>query len=157
MQNHSLLSRCGIYCGACYVYRAERDGGNFLREVAEWQNVGLEDVKCNGCFAPEDEKWQNCRRCIPWKCLKEKGLDYCHECDSFWNYRCDSYASLEDFCVRRGENIRQNLVKIMADPEKYLEEQDKHWRCDSCGEPYSWYEENCHYCDKSLNRKDLIK
>lgn len=157
MQNHSLLSRCGIYCGACYVYRAERDDGEFLREIAEWQNVEMNDVKCNGCFASDDEKWQNCKECIPWICLEENELKYCYECDSFWNYSCENYASLEDFCARRGEDIRRNLVKIMADPEHYLEEQDKQWRCDSCREPYSWYEETCRHCGNILNRKDKIK
>jgi hypothetical protein len=157
MSDRSLLSRCGIYCGACYVYRAERDCGDFIREVAEWQNVELDEVKCNGCFAPDDEKWPNCRKCVPWRCLEEKGLDFCHECDSFWDYSCENYAHLEEFCAKRGENTRQNLIKVKADPERYLAEQDQRWRCGSCGEPYSWYEETCHHCGRSLNRNDFIK
>ena len=132
MIDQSLLTRCGIYCGACYVYRAERDCGDFLREIAEWQKVEIDKVKCNGCLAPEDEKWPNCRKCHPWKCLEEKGLQFCYECDSFWDYSCDRYNNLEEFCSRRGENTRQNLIKIMADRERYLVEQDKQWRCPSC-------------------------
>ena len=72
-----LLSRCGIYCGACYVYRAERDVGEFLRDTAEWQGVELEQVKCNGCLAPKAEKWPNCQKCHVIDCLKEKGLEFC--------------------------------------------------------------------------------
>jgi predicted RNA-binding Zn-ribbon protein involved in translation (DUF1610 family) len=153
----NLLSRCGIYCGACYVYRAERDCGDFLRHVAEWQNVELDEVKCNGCFAPDEEKWPNCQKCWPAKCLKEKKLDYCYQCDSFWDYSCDHYKGMEDFCAKRGENIRQNMVKMMSDKQKFLADQDKHWRCPSCGEPYSWYEKTCHHCGKSLKRKDLTE
>ncbi len=153
--NHTLLSRCGIYCGACYVYRAERDCGDFLREVAEWQNVELDKVKCNGCFAPEEEKWPNCIGCHPWECLEEKGLKFCYECDEFWEYSCEKYNSLENFCSKRGERTRQNLIKMKANPEKYLIEQDKQWRCFSCGESYSWYEETCHHCGKNLSRNDL--
>ena len=155
MMSQSLLSRCGIYCGACYVYRAERDCGDLIREVAEWQKVDIDQVKCNGCFAPDEEKWPNCRKCHPWKCLEEKELQFCHECDAFWDYSCERYNSLEEFCDKRGENTRQNLIKIMADPERYLVEQDQRWRCPSCGGPYSWYEETCHHCGKNLNRKDL--
>jgi hypothetical protein len=155
LMDQSLLSRCGIYCGACYVYRAERDCGDFLREVAEWQKVGLDKVKCNGCFAPDEEKWPNCRKCDPWKCLEEKGFQFCFECDQFWDYSCERYNGLEEFCSRRGENTRQNLIKIMADSKRYLEDMDKKWRCPTCGESYSWYEENCHHCGKKLNRKDL--
>jgi hypothetical protein len=154
MEEH-LVSRCGIYCGACYVYRAERDCGDFIREVAEWQKVELDELKCNGCLAPEEEKWPNCQKCRPQYCLKEKGLQYCHECDEFWDYSCETYKDYEDFCSKRGENIRQNMVKIVADAPKWLEEQDKKWRCSSCREPYSWYEEACHNCGKNLNRTDL--
>ncbi len=151
------VSRCGIYCGACYIYRAERDCGDFIREVAEWQKVELDQVKCNGCLAPEEEKWGNCRKCYPQSCLKEKGIEFCHQCDEFWNYNCEEYNKLEAFCAKREENIRQNLIKIMADTPRWKEEQEKRWRCSSCGEPYSWYEETCHHCGRNLSRKDLEK
>jgi len=84
-------------------------------------------------------------------------LEFCHQCDKFWNYSCGELNKLEIFCAKRGENIRQNLIKIMADTPRWVEEQDKKWRCSSCGEPYSWYEETCHHCGKNLGRKDLEK
>ena len=155
MEDTQLLSRCGIYCGACYIYRAERDCGELIREVAKWQQVELEDVKCNGCFAPDEEKWANCQKCYPRKCQKEKGLSFCHECDQFWDYSCERYRKLEEFCAKRGENTRQNMVKIMADQSKWLEEQRAKWRCGSCGKTISWYEKTCHHCGKNLNRTDL--
>jgi hypothetical protein len=155
MMYHSLLSRCGIYCGACNIYRAERDCGNFLRETAEWQKVELGKVKCNGCFADYEEKWHNCRNCHPGKCLEDKGQDFCYECDNFWDFTCEQYINLYNVCSKRGENIRQNLIKMMHNPRKYLYEQDKRWRCNSCDEPYSWYENTCHHCRKNLNRYDL--
>ncbi|MFA9437323.1 MAG: DUF3795 domain-containing protein, partial [Candidatus Bathyarchaeota archaeon] len=65
MADSNLISRCGIYCGACYVYRAERDVGEFLREVAQWQEVEIDEVKCNWCTAPINEKWHNCQHCYP--------------------------------------------------------------------------------------------
>lgn len=40
--DEKLLSRCGIYCGACYIYRAQRDGGEFLDHVAAWQKAPRE-------------------------------------------------------------------------------------------------------------------
>jgi hypothetical protein len=137
------------------VYRAERNCGDFIREVAEWQKVELDEVKCNGCFAPEEEKWPKCRDCRTEQCLIEKELEFCHECDDFWDYSCEYFNGLEAFCARRGENIRQNLIKIMADAQRWLEEQDNKWRCSSCGEPYSWYEETYHHYGKNLNRSDL--
>ena len=149
------LSRCGIYCGACYVYRAERDCGEFIREVAGWQKVDLNEVRCNSCFAVDEEKWPNCRQCNIKYCIEEKGYVYCHECDKFWDYSCEQFNNLEAFCSKREEAIKENLIKIMIDASKWLEEQKKKWRCSSCGKPYSWYEEICHHCGKKLNRSDL--
>ena len=155
MSDLRLLSRCGIYCGACYVYRAESDCGDFLRETAEWQGVELDEVKCNGCLAPDEEKWPNCQRCYPAKCLKEKGLSYCYECKEFIDQTCEEYSKYEEFTARRGENIRLNLIKMKADPGELFRSLDKQWRCPHCGGSYSWYEEKCHHCGKNLNRTDL--
>ncbi|MBM3292695.1 DUF3795 domain-containing protein [Candidatus Bathyarchaeota archaeon] len=54
MPNLNLITRCGIYCGACYIYRAERDDGDFLSEVAKQQKSNPNEIKCNGCFAPNE-------------------------------------------------------------------------------------------------------
>ncbi len=147
-----ILSRCGIYCGACYVYRAERDCGEFLRQVAEGQKAELEEVKCNGCSAPVEERWRNCKNCETIKCLDEKGYQYCNECDQFWDHSCPRYNRKAEAALKRGEDIRTNMVKIDNDPLAWLTEMYKHWRCSSCGESYSWYEETCHHCGKNLNR-----
>ncbi|MFA9495039.1 MAG: hypothetical protein ACERKS_03865 [Candidatus Bathyarchaeota archaeon] len=52
MADSNLISRCGIYCGACYVYRAERDVGEFLREVAQWQEKGSMKSSATGAPRP---------------------------------------------------------------------------------------------------------
>jgi len=157
MADPNLLSRCGIYCGACYVYRAERDVGEFLREVAQWQEVEIDEVKCNGCTAPINEKWPSCQNCYPINCQKEKNLAYCHECGDFWDGKCNQYTKFEEFISQRGEKIRLNLIKISADPDLYLKEQESKWSCMKCGGSYSWYEETCHHCGKNLNRRNMIK
>jgi hypothetical protein len=33
--------------------------------------------------------------------------------------------------------------------DQWLAEQARRWECE-CGEPYSWYEETCNRCGKSL-------
>lgn len=149
------LSRCGIYCGACYVYRAERDGGEFLRETAERQKVEPGEVKCNGCLAPEDQRWKNCKGCKTERCLDGMGFTFCYECGEFREGTCEYYEGLAAFCARRGEDMRTNLVKMEADLEGWLREQGEKWRCGQCGGPYSWYEESCHHCGADLGRADL--
>jgi len=149
------LSRCGIYCGACYVYRAERDGGEFLRETAERQKVEPGEVKCNGCLGPDDQRWKNCKGCKTERCLDGKGLTFCYECEEFRDKTCEHYDMLACFCARRGEDTRMNLVRMKADLDGWLGEQGEKWRCGRCGGPISWYEESCHHCGADLKRTDL--
>jgi len=149
------LSRCGIYCGACYVYRAERDGGEFLQVTAEEQGGEPGEVRCNGCLAPEDQRWRNCKECRAERCLDGRGLTFCYECDEFRDGACELYDRLADFCDRRGEDIRGNLVGMEADLDGWLREQDERWRCGWCGGRYSWYEVVCRHCGADLGRVDL--
>ena len=58
---------------------------------------------------------------------------------------------------QRGDKICLNLIKISADPDLYLKEQESMWSCMKCGASYSLYEETCHHCGKSLNRRNIIK
>lgn len=151
MNQEILATRCGIYCGACYIYRAQIDGGDFLLEIADWQKVSPFEVKCNGCLAPDNEKWLNCRICKTQRCLKEKELNYCYECNEFSNQSCSFYEELEEFCARRGENIRENMIKIRDNVSQWLLDQENKWRCPSCEKPYSWYEKICHHCGNNLD------
>jgi len=149
--DEGLLSRCGIYCGACYIHRAEVDGGGFLEYVAGWQKAPKEKVRCRGCIGPLDEMWLNCRRCTVRACLEEKGYGFCHECPAFDDGSCERSERLNRFCAERGEDPRGALTRIRAgDAEGWLREQDARWRCPSCGRPISWYEESCHHCGDKL-------
>ncbi|MCJ7573267.1 DUF3795 domain-containing protein [Candidatus Bathyarchaeota archaeon] len=149
--DENLLSRCGIYCGACYIYRAQRDGGEFLDHVAAWQKAPKEMVRCRGCLGPLDEMWQTCRRCVVRSCLEAKGYGFCHECPGFEDGSCEKYERLSRFCAERGEDIRGTPLRMRAgEAEGWLREQDEKWRCPSCGRPASWYEKSCHHCGGKL-------
>jgi len=44
-----LLGVCGLYCGACYHYRASFTEGRYLLEEAARQGRSLEGFACKGC------------------------------------------------------------------------------------------------------------
>jgi hypothetical protein len=155
MAASGMLSRCGIYCGACYVYRAMRDGGEFLKDTAERQGVAIDEVSCMGCMGPEEALWVNCAKCRVRGCLKEKGLGFCYQCREFQERSCVIYERLTEFCAKRGEDTRGAMTEMEKDPDAWLKAQDEKWRCGSCGGPYSWYEETCHHCGSDLERTDL--
>jgi len=146
----NLLTKCGIYCGACYIYRAFKDGGEFLDTTANEQGVSKEEVKCEGCSGLEENLWRNCRKCSIKPCLEEKGYIACYECPGFEG-SCAKYENLRTFCSKRGEDTKNALNRFkIGDAEEWLKEQDKKWRCPSCGGSISWYEEKCHHCGHTL-------
>jgi len=63
MGDRNLAGRCGIYCGACGIYRAYVDGGEYLEYVSRNWNIPKERVHCNGCQALTPECWgSGCER-----------------------------------------------------------------------------------------------
>lgn len=57
-----LIAKCGLYCGACRKYLAE---------------------KCPGCAENEKAGWCGIR-----KCTKEKGIASCAGCNDFTDVNC---------------------------------------------------------------------
>jgi Protein of unknown function (DUF3795) len=146
----NFISRCGIYCGACYVYCASRDGGEFMDYISKQTETPKEQIKCAGCLGAEEELWKNCRKCGIRACLKEKGLQFCYECAKL-DEGCERYERLKKGCFERGEDARESLRRIQSgEAEAWLKEQDAKWRCPTCNKSISWYEETCHHCGKPL-------
>ena len=148
-----LISRCGIYCGACYIYRSFKDGGKLLDAVAQKLEVSKEEVRCNGCLGPAEDLWRNCRVCQIRACLKDKGFEFCYECPDFEDSSCAGYERLREGCKRRGEDAREALLRIKAgDVDNWLKEQDLKWRCATCGSRVWWEQETCFQCGQPISR-----
>ena len=149
-----LLSRCGIYCGACYVYRAERDGGALLDEVARRFNVPKSDAGCNGCSGPFEEQWPNCQGCAFKACQRRRSAENCAQCEEVET--CPDYESAVEFTAYRGEDIREGMRRIESgDGEGWLREQAERWTCPRCGYPISWYDNVCRMCDWKVREKPI--
>jgi hypothetical protein len=154
MVDTRLLSRCGIYCGACYVYRAERDGGILLDEMSKRFGVPREKIRCNGCSSLSEEQWPNCQKCAFKACQKQRGVENCAQCPEYDS--CSDYRRLADFTAYRGEDIRAGLKKIEAgEGEVWLREQEKLWTCPRCDYPLTWYDNVCRECDWKLREKPV--
>jgi hypothetical protein len=144
------LSRCGIYCGACYIVCASRDGGELLEYVSRLTETPREQIRCGGCLGLEAELWKNCRECETRACLKAKGLQFCYECAKM-EQDCERYARKAAGCLARGEDIRESMRRLRSgEAAAWLKEQDAKWRCPACHRSISWYEEKCHHCGNDL-------
>lgn len=96
----SLVSFCGLYCGACKRYLKE---------------------KCPGCHGNEKATWCNIR-----KCCTEKKIDSCAQCDTYSDPNdCKEFSSFMakvfSFVFRSDRVASVKRLKEIG-PEKFAEE-----------------------------------
>lgn len=147
MVDANLVGRCGIFCGACGVYRAYRDGGEYRQGMADHFKIPPEKVRCEGCQALTPECWGSGCKIV--SCLNAKGLQFCYECADFDGHSCEKFGKLSKDSMGEGVDLRANLARIKAgDVDGRLKESDKRFRCSRCGEllPAHLYRERCYHC-----------
>jgi len=150
MANRNLVGRCGHYCGACSIYRAREDGGELL-EVME-RSYPDRKVYCKGCQVVDETCWPY-YHCKIRRCLDAKEFEFYYECSEFEKGGCIEWRRLADGHATIGMDLRENLLWIKSGKiEEWLEQQDKKWRCPSCGKPIS-EEEKCHQCGARLREE----
>jgi hypothetical protein len=145
----ALVGRCGLYCGACPSYlgsRGDEDARIFVKE--KWE-IPEEKISCNGCNALTPESvGANCKM-VP--CLDAKGYGYCSECAEYADGSCEKFEVVESFLKKLGESARDNLRRINSgETDAGLAEQEKRWRCPSCGSPVFWQATICSRCQEPL-------
>jgi len=112
------------------------------------------NLYCEGCLSVDETCWpyNHCKRR---ECLDSKGFEFCYECDEFKKGGCEEWKRLAEAHIKIGMDIRENLLFIKSTGvEKWLEKQDKKWRCPTCGKPIS-EEEKCYQCGAKLREKPL--
>ena len=142
-----LLAACGLYCGACYHYRASFPEGKHLLQQAAHAGRPVEGYTCQGCRSDVLYIHPGCAQCEIRACADGKGVLHCGLCSDFpceriWAFQSDGRLHHIDVLIEL-VNLRKK------GPEAWLFEQVQRWRC-ACGESYSWYEETCHKCGNPL-------
>jgi rubrerythrin len=149
MANLDVVGRCGIYCGACPIYRGTRGDKQahaFARDV--WKTP-INRMTCDGChnLKPESHGIDCPRR----ECMNKKDLEYCSECTQYDDRTCKKFEEFERYFNKRGESLRDNLSRIRSgDVDAWLEKQVAKWSCRYCGVPTFWEEKKCPSCGKPL-------
>jgi len=155
MSLENLVGRCGLYCGACTIYRAYKDRGKLLENVAKYNNCHPEEIHCQGCQTALRDGWsfenEWGANCSYLKCLEARGLEFCYQCPEY--SQCQKFDELARSALMHGEDIRENLERIKAgDTKNWLAEQDRKWRCPSCGNPVPIRIKECHWCGGKINQ-----
>ena len=135
---------CGIYCGACETLHAFREGR--LEEHAKLCGEDPALLKCAGCKTDVNATY--CVGCHFRDCSRDKGIEFCFECEdfpcaklvAFRNDECPHHSSV----LKNLETIREKGV------DEWLKEQEKRWSCPECGKGFTWYDSKCEACGAGL-------
>jgi len=82
-----LISVCGLNCAKCNIYLATHGDEELMNKIIEWfkkemnKEIKPNQITCEGCRGSLDVHWSpNCKMML---CAREKGLQYCFQCDDF--------------------------------------------------------------------------
>jgi predicted RNA-binding Zn-ribbon protein involved in translation (DUF1610 family) len=138
---------CGLNCGACPVLAAnERGDEAWIKATAEQWKKKPEDLRCHGCKT--DVTAAFCTNCGMRNCARERGLEFCVECDE---YPCDKISAFRNDDASHHSVVFTNLA-IIKDKgvEAWLASDAKRWACPECGTRFYWYSEKCEECGAVL-------
>ena len=116
----ALTSPCGLDCFNCEL--CEENLSEKLAEMIHTKmGVPMDDIPCKGCRVQDGKHYHIPDGCKNLDCVKEKGHDFCCECDDF---PCSILAPLSDGAAMYPHNMKvYNLCRIKKyGIEKWIEE-----------------------------------
>jgi len=162
IRNKDLMAPCGLFCGACGVYIATRDGNEKLKNImAITYGATPDETVCLGCMQPDTSKklFGFCAECSLRDCAKSKSYYSCHQCDEF---PCEK---IESFPFGPGRRIMKDAIpKWRTKVAEYGDEKGsiewarqecERYRC-TCGEPHLRGQVTCNACRKTLTKDGWI-
>ena len=115
MNKKDLIAPCGINCGICKYYHREKN-------------------TCPGCRGPDKNKGKYCIECIIKNCdvIKNSISGLCYECS---NIPCKRLKNLDKrYKTKYHMSMLENQEYIKKHGiEKFLEKEEKKWKCPKCG------------------------
>jgi hypothetical protein len=149
MEGTHLASVCGMYCGACPVYRVRHDterksAERILQRLSEQLEVPVEEVTCEGCLH-EGRSSIAANRCEIAQCAASKpGVIRCSDCPDF---PCDLITSQCNSGVPHHSNGLRNILRQQQiGVYEWCQEEYERIRCMYCGVSLDWYARTCHRC-----------
>ena len=121
-----LATPCGLYCGACTVFKARGDTAR-TEKIAQAMGIPVEQVNCRGCRAEKGLIKFMGEPCPTYECLAQKGLQFCYECEDF---PCLKLAPCADKAQSLPHNTKiYNLVLLQKlGFQKWLPIAQQTWR-----------------------------
>ncbi|MCD6585328.1 MAG: DUF3795 domain-containing protein [Desulfobacteraceae bacterium] len=156
-KNKELMAPCGLYCGTCGVYIANRDKNEKFRAVmGGLYGTKPEETSCSGCMQPDPPKdlYLYCKMCIIRDCVKSKGFYSCHQCDE---WPCDEF---DKFGLATGKRVMMRTIPVWREKVSELGDEEgsvewarsecERYHCSSCGYPLFRGAQRCRQCKKDV-------
>jgi len=125
------VGTCGLYCGACPIWLAERHYPDLRQELADHFNCRVEQIACQGCHGDIARCWtdEDCR----FRRAAGGEVDGCRVCRAGEG----AYDEAAAAALRRLESLGAAA---------WLEEQAKEHACPNCGKPMARSFQACRAC-----------
>ena len=149
MEGEHLAGACGLYCGACTLYRVRhdpdrKDADSVLKTFAEGFNVPVEKVRCEGCLS-DGPRSPFCAECEIRRCaLTTNGVIRCSDCSKF---PCGLIIKFNNDGVPHHSDCLKNIRRQQQiGVYEWCQEEYERIRCQFCGVSLDWYAQTCHRC-----------
>jgi len=157
IRTRDLMAPCGLYCGACGVYIATRDGNEKLKAVmGKLYGTKPEETECLGCMQPDPPKklYSFCETCKIRNCARSRGCYSCHQCKQ---WPCNM---IENFSYVVGTRVMKRAIPLWR--AKVAEHGDEkgsiewaraeceRYHCPSCGKPLFRGAQTCRACKRPV-------
>lgn len=110
---NALEAPCGIHCGLCPLNRALTDE-SLRKRLTETMNRPVDQVTCTGCRSVDGHCPVIDEQCATWLCSKEKGIEFCCECDDF---PCTKLMPCADRASMLPHNIKMYSLALRRSKE----------------------------------------
>jgi hypothetical protein len=157
MDREKLIAACGLYCGACEMYRAVHDNDTTRQQAlvkafnARGGKFTVKDLECDGCLAGGHlSPW--CRQCNIKFCAERKpGETICSSaCPDFPCQKLEDFAGQMPHHNEVIENLRR-LEKVGI--REHARREEERWLCPQCRTPLAWYYKTCYKCGAERSDK----
>jgi hypothetical protein len=155
IKNKDLMAPCGLYCGACGIYIATRDGNEKFKVIlGNLYGTKPEDTECYGCVQtdPPKKMYGFCKTCGIRDCTQSKGYYSCHQCSE---WPC---SMINNFIVATGATVMKRAIPVWkAKVAEHGDDQGSvewarsecaRYHCSSCGSPLFRGAQRCKSCKK---------
>ncbi len=162
-QNQNLVSPCGLYCGVCAIYIADRDNNEKLKSrlvglyqggvagkgtLPNSEKLSTKDIQCRGCQSKD--LFMHCKQCEIRDCTQEKGITGCHKCDDF------PCAVIDNFPMAVGKKV---ILRAIPHRQKYgtsqwVQDEKARYVCPECNNKVFRGATRCNQCKTMLDLDD---